>query len=776
MPPKRTNPADLLKLLKKKEKEKQKDKPLAQTETIKPTKVKTVKTVGEIKKEEESVREFFSEILNIDDIDIILARMTSFGNDRNAFYTRKQVFKRIKDMLPEELDYYHDFARSYIDQDKKTLAEFWESYKEKPIIAQAIREKIELLDEEERKRQIAIDLFGDDDDDEVTIVEDIKVKEDTLYNVGPFKQPIKKKSRPIKLVDTNLEEITIIKKPNKKSKPIFGETFNEKNCIREYQKVQWLDAQLIGIYIQPIDDTDDLKRYIIPNKETFTDSDGKEWFPVNNKFYYFVCGPKADFREQNDTIMNAKDQYNKDVMMRVGFNTNKGFIIQDENIFYKEKEYYKQQNKNINEQINELYKAPVEPKTLSIGKIHLSSSLLAVAPNVRDYGSKDDYETVYINEAINYVKNKSKTVEEFFSNLGNLIIYLNIDDAKILKERIRAEYYLPTILMNLDLYEKFPEADLAVASKEEVDKVNNILTKLLNEYVNEMVTTYYYTLNPTNRRIPRQTAVYGNNIPVYPLSSRCNNSEDVKHIPEHKIVYYEDGLETYCLSIDDILKQIYGNKDGKVYNPYTDKELDTNFVNNFKNIYYGNKEKIFADTDKKEDKKDTVDEVFNSDSLLSEELTPGLMEIIIQNIYNCEMELSGDKLKDGEKCPALENTSYQHNNSDDDSQSDSDADSQSDSDDDSQSDSDDDSQSDSNDDDSDTKSQSDGSNKSSFSGFNSMCHKCGKNCGNSLKTIKKEGENYEEVNFCCIKCMEDTTFKKYSKKDSKKGGRKKVSD
>ena len=53
-----------------------------------------------------------------------------------------------------------------------------------------------------------------------------------------------------------------------------------------------------------------------------------------------------------------------------------------------------------------------------------------------------------------------------------------------------------------------------------------------------------------------------------------------------------------------------------------------------------------------------------------------------------------------------------------------------------------------------------------------MCNKCGKNCDNSLKTIKKEGENYKEVNFCGIKCMEETTFKK----DSKKGGRKKVTD
>jgi hypothetical protein len=59
-----------------------------------------------------------------------------------------------------------------------------------------------------------------------------------------------------------------------------------------------------------------------------------------------------------------------------------------------------------------------------------------------------------------------------------------------------------------------------------------------------------------------------------------------------------------------------------------------------------------------------------------------------------------------------------------------------------------------------------------------MCYKCDniipKNKSSRIKTIKKCGDQYKEVNFCDTKCLEKTSFN--IKKDKIKGGRKKQSD
>ena len=67
---------------------------------------------------------------------------------------------------------------------------------------------------------------------------------------------------------------------------------------------------------------------------------------------------------------------------------------------------------------------------------------------------------------------------------------------------------------------------------------------------------------------------------------------------------------------------------------------------------------------------------------------------------------------------------------------------------------------------------------SSFPGSNNKCAKCNKviTDGNKeLKTIRKEGKNnFTKENYCCTKCLEDTSFRK--NRDNKNGGRKKTTD
>ena len=745
MPPK--NPKSALDKLKALQKAKQKPEKIKET-TQKPH-VRTVKDVKNIEKEEQEDRNFFESILDMESTEEVLNNMEYFRLARNAFYIRKKLIENIFNVLPEDLELYHDFAGEYISQENQKLQEFWDDYQKRTAVAVAIREKIDMLDEKDRLEDIVKDLFEDEDEDEIVIEEDYKVQ------LTPVVKP-KKRTKLVEIQpDGTMVEVSVNKK-QVKSTYIFGEDPQEKLCISEYRTIPWLNAMLKGIYIQPVDDND-LSMYINNKAKILDQGDEGIWFPVNKNFYYFVCGPKANFRDQEGDIMKSIDSNNRAVFMKVGFMTNIGFIVQDQNIFENEKKYYRDKQKSLKEQIKELRYSSITNKLIDISKRDLSYQLHKIAPQVRDYGDDEDYNTEYISEIIEIFNKESTDVNSFLRKLGQLVVYLEIDNAKILKERINQELYNPTTLAGLDVYEKFPEANLMeieVKDTKEAEITINILEKRLDEYVDNMLEYYYTILNPGKRKNTRPDN-FGptREIKTYPMKERCINYEDVIDVPEDQVVYYEDfDLRTYCLKIPDIVDQI--NYNDIIVNPYTNEVLDEDFLHKFKSLYY----------EKYNNKKEATPEDIIIDTQPSpspeKELAPGLLDIIIKNVEECENELQDDNLDENGKCPALESS-----NNDVDSESES--------------------ESDKSESESDSESESSPSTpdnweqlSSSIPGSNNKCAKCNKvitDGSKELKTVRKEGKNnFKTEHYCCTSCLENTSFKKT--RDTKKGGRKKTTD
>ena len=736
------NPRDVLKKMQKKQKE-----TVIKAPKYKNTTVPNIKNIGNIAKEEEDYQKFFTKILEYDSIEKIIPEMDKFAKSPKGYYSRKKLFESINILLPKTVYFYHDFAREYLQYNDKKLQDVWTTYKDLKRL-EDIQIKAEENDKEKRKAMRRLSGEPDYDSDE-----EVEIKE----VVAPAEPKVRGETIQVNVLPLgpNREVITydVITNTRQKEYPQ-SKVYLDEKCISNYRLAPWLNSKVQDIYITNADDNDvDLSTYINHLKKPIKKL-GKLWYPVSKDFYFLVCGPKSTVRSQKGDVMSSVNKFNQPVSLKVGFNTIKEFIVQDEKIYENEKKYQKDVNKTVLDKSNELLNSPIQEKLITLAKKQLSNELRAIAPNIRNYGKDDDYDTEYINEVIESIQSKSETTQQFLTLLASLIVYMRESKAKVFKERIRENYYLPSVLILLSIDEKYPEAS------GNPDNIINI-QKQINKYVRDTVKYYFYILNPT-LKIVGQTDMEVVNIKVEDVKSRCVNKDIIKNIPDHKLIYYTDPAgKIYCLIIEDILEQIRSGKD--VINPITNEKLDIVFLQRFKLLYYNGHENPFdqvASTpfNKQSGGKDVIKEV---------ELAPGLLDIIQKKISECESEIKDDELDEDGRCPALSEKPQivPHKKSN------------------------------SNKHDTDTDDDSVLSDSSAFSSHSSsvstpelkepaaftsqsMCHHCTNPIEHEhakIKSIQHDGTNYNEAHFCNTKCFENNDFK-LSKKSSKKGGRKKTTD
>ena len=623
------NPRDVLKKMQKKQKETVIKTPKYKN-TIKPD----IKNIGNIAKEEEQYKNFFTKILEYDSIETIIFEMEKFAKSPKGYYTRKQLFENINIFLPKTLYFYHDFSREYLQYDDKKLQEVWNRYKDAKKL-EDLQIKADENDKEKRKSMRLLSGNPDYDSDE-----EIEIKE----VVAPPPEP-KVRGETIQInvlpMGTNRE---VIKNTRQKEYPP-NKVYLDEKCISNFRMAPWLNSKVQDIYIINADGDDtDLSMYINHLKKPIKKL-GKLWYPVSKDFYFLVCGPKSmefNVRTQKGDIMTSINKFNQSVSLKVGFDTIKGFIVQDEKIYENEKKYQKDVNKTTLEKSNELLNSPIndQQKLIVLAKKQLSNELRSIAPNIRNYGKDDDYDTEYINEVIESIQSKSETIQQFLTLLGSLIVYMRESKAKVFKERIRENYYLPSVLILLSIDEKYPEAS------GNPDNIINI-QKQINKYVRDTVKYYFYILNPT-LKIVGQTDMEVVNIKIDDVKNRCVNKDAIKNIPPHKLVYYTDSTDKiYCLIIEDILDQIRSGKE--VINPMTNKKLDDIFLQRFKLLYYNGHENPFDQVNTQSNKTISI----KNDVVKEVELAPGLLDIIQKKINECESEIKDGELDQDGKCPSL---------------------------------------------------------------------------------------------------------------------------
>ena len=715
--------------------------------------------------EDKNIKLFFKELLETTtDPEDISKSVYNFSNDPKAPWGRSTILKEIFDILPSNL--YVDFMNSFIDQDIDMLPEFWNSYRSKSSIIEAIRRKDEDLTagdiERERLRKLNQQLYGDQEGKPIMEEPDYVVGDkfggqrsgrdkeeiDALLEeaggIRKLEKPRVKRYGSVKLLDG--DEIKDVPE-QKKRKVVTTYTFIDQNCINELNSAPWLNARVEGIFITPADKSTNINSYISQgkNKETL-EHNGETWSKVSIGFYQLMCNMFKNRQEQDGDVFTAWKSSTEPVRFKIAYKTNSGFMVQDEEMFNKQKEYSKEQKTSDKEKLEKLLKEPVIPELQKFGKETLSLALQRIAPDIYDYSVN----SAYIQKAIDTIKEQTETSKQFIDMLANTVFYLEESNAIIFKERIIREYYLPEILVTLSPSEKYPEA-LENQKQEFVDKNYKLMRRIIDKISENLANQYYNIMFPSNKIKQIETLYSGitDKIIIGSIKGNCGNNKKTKDSIEkaenYEIVYYEENGKTYCLLIDDLLNQISNVNDfSDVKNPETGKIIREDFIKRFVALYDNTiKDKGYEERIIEEEKEPEKQEEIPKE----DELAPGLVDIMLENIRKCQVETlewgDSDDENIPEKCTSIvdddEDLESVDTPASDISSVSSSSSYSTDYDKSSNFSSDDDDDDDDND--------------------NPKCRTCNGNCLVQLRTILQDSKGkFHPVHFCSIKCFEEERF------------------
>ena len=296
-------------------------------------------------------------------------------------------------------------------------------------------------------------------------------------------------------------------------------------------------------------------------------------------------------------------------------------------MFKAELSFFNEKQKSEIDKINENLDKDITEKQIDFSIEKLSKELLNIAP-IKDYENKSLY-LEHVKECIlkSMQLDGKKTVKSFLEKIADIIVFLKEESTDIFKENIKKFVYTPYFLCNASHVEKFPEAILDVSENglKNTTELNNII----NRYVKQINTEYYYILYNTERRNTQPDNYVSYNFIINNWTNQCDNIETKREITKdekgkyraristksnmflgttsydtrkdaendyeniktnnniistddklnkYNIIKYDEDGKTYCLLVKKILKN------GTNY--ITDKKLNQQFYEDLKKKYY----------------------------------------------------------------------------------------------------------------------------------------------------------------------------------------------
>lgn len=354
--------------------------------------------------------------------------------------------------------------------------------------------------------------------------------------------------------------------------PVISKVGYSKDKAELYRRPPWINARVNKVYVLPrSDNTANLH-----DKEPVT-IDGEKWYRAKAELFELLQDNGSRKRVQDCDTLTIFMGDGSTISFSLGFDTNRGFIRQDEDMYEKEKSYFRKQRMTRAEELNALGLEVVSDTVKEFGRKLLSSVLLKVAPKCPEYAARSEY----VHSAISILASKSNNVKEFATSLGEICVMLNpkdrshfglpIGDSSIYVARVAAQYYDPDMLVMGDMVTRAPEVYDAGLSKSDLKKYEDVFKTLVRNFVNMFIYEVYNARKYTAIKPPEQK------VDVLDLSLLCvnANSDYVKNVPKENIVYYPENGKVYCFPVFDIVDRI---RNGDTTNPITGIELDESFV------------------------------------------------------------------------------------------------------------------------------------------------------------------------------------------------------
>lgn len=562
----------------------------------------------------------------------IVNEINLFVQERNAPAFRRRFFDEVKWIPPYLIK---DFAQEMVAEDpKKGIYKSYDEFIRRPDVSERIYFYLQVQEKEEeeqkRRREIAEKMFGAPEE-EVDILEEppktyekTKILSDDVFRLTEiYNEKVSDENklrnlrmyekmlfgnvadyiseRPITLYQGILERIDQASQPQVVVASPSSRFRGMKNtaCTRMYKDAPWLEGKVEGIYIAPVENTPidwketDITPYVHP--EDIMEYEGEIWYRVNNKYYELQCNIYSGRRTQSDDVLTLHDMSGNPIRFRLAYQTEEDIIVQDPQLFQAELEYLDDQRRSRGAKIQKILDEPVTKQVEMLGINELANAMRKIAPSVMDYHE----DGMFVQRAIEAISIETTTVRQFARKLGELVVYFDLDFGSTARlgadswemergkdtvfiSRVKGEYYLPEILVNLSPNEKLSEIfeDPNSTEKEKTTRhIENMLTKFVSSFAEKI----YIERNPMERKQTSGVSLVQPDISLHPWRSACVNQEDVKNVPDSEVVYYNDGENVYCLVIQDLLER-FRNEDYS--NPVSGDILSDRFVRRFKEVYH----------------------------------------------------------------------------------------------------------------------------------------------------------------------------------------------
>lgn len=614
-----------------------------------PTRTQQVRVVAQ---EDVKVRKFFKQLETVPDNKVPDAIRT-FAQDSTGAWGRKKFFKTMLEILPS--DQYKEFTEAYINQTNRNLQQFWTYYTNLPAIQLEIRKKQEYEDEAALERRAMKEMYeeGTEIDEEENIIPYGPRPKPTLHPDYPKERRSTKTVviggtrttglRTTKWLRDNAEAIgaprgtyTEVDKPVIRNVKLTRYPYDANTkCIEMYKQMPWLNAGNVKVYLSPVEGDFSASPYMLDDP---LEKNGIIWYRASRSFFDLMCNKNSKLRQQDGEVLTAFTNDGEPIRMMVGYDTNRGFIVQDKAVFDDELAYLQFQRKTKQTKIEDLLDQNINPLATRICTTKLSQALHKAAPNVKDYGiypkTIDDgepkYDTAYIVKAISIISSESVTVRDMAARVADIVVYLEMSEKsqEIFKKRIVDEYYSPEILVSLSPEEKLPEYfEYTNIKPLELEAVVNTINAEISRMIYNIGLSIYQNENPTERTYPETVPTYV--LPkVKKWMKECVNYADVEYERPENVVYYKEDGKTYCLRIGDISEQIFFEP--IPVNPYTNKPLSNTFLERFEEVYLSNI-----------NIPDIVEQPVEDVAIpVRAPLAPDLLSIIIQNLDECEQSFN----------------------------------------------------------------------------------------------------------------------------------------
>jgi len=342
-----------------------------------------------------------------------------------------------------------------------------------------------------------------------------------------------------------------------------------------YKILPWVKDDINDIYVRPLNAASES---LVVVKHSLTDAKGREYYKPNRKYFEIQTSAKKKKQIKEEFSATAADGVV--YKFSVGIITNRGLIVQNEDIFRAETEFINSwRGADRSQEIKLLLDGPV-------GESILYSARQLVSAAVRNATYVDDIVAVY-------QRHFGAKTELFVSHLLDLVVFIE-PQLSFLREtmfsrRMRTDepFYKPDILPFLTPAEKLEEiyADPKLPANT-LDYVNNHLVEkkalMRDSWIQAVIVTQNLGVKRDRKKMAPQPKSRPKIVDLPPWKSVCKNATDVAGEPDETLLFYREDVDVYGFTIEQMFKII----ETTGVNPYTKNPLPHDYVRRFLDTFH----------------------------------------------------------------------------------------------------------------------------------------------------------------------------------------------